>query len=623
MDSSSRRSFLKKTALGTLCTSALSADPASAMPWSDVEGWKRSAEQGPAWNGVTRCVTERAFQSRKPYADPFNQVELDVVFRDPEGQEQRVPAFWAGENLWRVRYAPHSAGRYRYRTVCSDPKNLDLHGQNGFLEVSAYQGDNPLLKHGPVRVADDHLHFRHEDGTPFFWLGDTWWMGLCKRLRWPEDFQTLTEDRVRKGFSVIQIVAGLYPDMPPFDPRGENEAGYAWEAGYARINPRYFDMADLRIQYLVDQGLVPCIVGCWGFFLIFMGQFKAKKHWRNIIARWGAYPVIWCLAGEGTMPYYRSENRREDSEKQRSGWTDVGRYVRSTDPFHHLITIHPSSSARDTLDDPSVLDIDMLQTGHEDVWSIPNTINVVTRELVREPRMPVLVGEVTYEGHKQQNRQQVVRFMFWSCILSGAGGHTYGAGGIWEVQTRAHPYGASPWGGGYGDLPWDVAYQYPGSQQLGAAKELLTRYEWWRLEAHPEWVEPHWSPHIYIGNQDDEPKETYLLPYAAGIPGELRVVFIPLNMWQLPKIVKLESNIPYEGFWFDPATGKEYPIGTVAPDSDGSYQLQRAKHIDLVDWVFVLENRDKIGKTSYKQNSANGVDEISCRALRAQNLVGW
>ena len=54
---------------------------------------------------------------------------------------------------------------------------------------------------------------------PFFWLGDTWWMGLTKRLLWPEGFKLLTADRVKKGFTVIQIVAGLYPDMVPFDSR--------------------------------------------------------------------------------------------------------------------------------------------------------------------------------------------------------------------------------------------------------------------------------------------------------------------------------------------------------------------------------------------------------------------
>ena len=113
-------------------------------------------------------------------------------------------------------------------------------------------------------------------------------MGLCQRLRWPGEFRVLAADRVRKGFTVVQIVAGLYPDMPQFDPRGANEAGYPWEKDYARINPAYFDMADLRIQYLVAQGIVPCVVGAWGYYLPLLGLDRMKQHWRNLVARWGA-----------------------------------------------------------------------------------------------------------------------------------------------------------------------------------------------------------------------------------------------------------------------------------------------------------------------------------------------
>jgi hypothetical protein len=109
----------------------------------------------------------------------------------------------------RVRYAPPAEGRYTWRTICGDPSNPDLHNLSGTLEVGAYDGQNPLYRHGPIRVAADHRHFEHVDGTPFFWLGDTWWMGLCKRLRWPNDFQTLAADRLVKGFTLVQIIAGL------------------------------------------------------------------------------------------------------------------------------------------------------------------------------------------------------------------------------------------------------------------------------------------------------------------------------------------------------------------------------------------------------------------------------
>jgi hypothetical protein len=487
---------------------------------------------------------------------------------------QRVPAFWAGEDEWRVRHSPAAAGAYEYRTECNDTSNAGLHGRTGSIQAVRYEGDNALQRHGRIRVAADKRHFEHTDGTPFFWLGDTWWMGLCNRLHWPDEFERLASDRVAKGFSVIQIIAGLYPDMPPFDPRGANEAGYPWQKDYTRINPAYFDMADLRIRYLTERGLVPCVVGCWGYFLPWMGVPKMKQHWRNLIARWGAYPVVWCLAGEGTMPYYLSKDPKGDSAAQKRGWTELARFVRQTDPFGNMITIHPSSTARDSVEDDSVLDVDMLQTGHSDRASIPNTVNRVVSERERAPKMPVLVGEVCYEGIMAASREEVQRFMFWSSILNGAAGHTYGANGLWQLNRAGRPYGPSPHGRNWGNTPWDVAAQLPGGRQLGLAKQFLLRFEWWRMEPHPEWVDPHWS------------QQDYVKPYAAGIPGELRIIFVP-PAWNPPKVKGLEAGVRYRAMFFDPASGEQQEIGEVVRDSQGDWQSPLLP--TFADWVIVLE----------------------------------
>ena len=568
----SRRSFLEKAGVTLAAGSApLAADAASAAGAAKEK--KTPDVEDPARYGIARCVVEWSYSSAKAYADPFNDVELDVVFTDPEGREQTVPAFWAGEQTWRIRYSPAAAGRYTYRTVASDTANSDLHGRHGALEVAAYQGDNPLRKHGPMRVAADQRHFAHADGTPFFWLGDTWWMGLCSRLRWPEDFQELAADRVAKGFTVIQIIAGLYPDMPPFDPRGANEGGFPWEADYARINPRHFDAADLRIQYLVECGLTPCIVACWGYFLPIMGIPKIQKHWRYLIARWGAYPVAWCLAGEGAMPYYLSKTKKEDVAAQKQGWTEVSKYVHSIDPYHHPVTIH---NGRSEVLDPAVLDFDMLQTGHSDRKSIPNTENQITGAQLKTPRIPVLAGEVCYEGIMEASRQEIQRFMFWTCILNGAAGHTYGANGIWQVNTREKPFGPSPHGRTWGNVPWDVAMRLPGSQHIGFSKGLLMRYAWWRFEPHAEWVDPHWS------------KENYEQAYAAGIPGEVRVIFLPPT-WNAPTVKSLEAGVSYRAIYFDPTSGKQQDLGDVAPDSTGAWPAPITP--TFADWVLVLEKK--------------------------------
>ena len=301
---------------------------------------------------------------------------------------------------------------------------------------------------------------------------------------------------------------------------------------------------------------------------------RIKQHWRYLIARWGAHPAIWCLAGEGTMPYYLAEDKQRDQAMQKHGWTELGRYVRATDPFHHPITIHPSDSARNTVEDASVLDFDMLQTGHSDRASIPNTVKLVTASRATSPAMPVIDGEVCYEGILEQSRQEVQRFMFWACMLSGAAGHTYGANGIWQVNTAARPFGASPHGRSWGDTPWDVAAELPGSRQLGWSKTLLTRYPWWRMEPHPEWVEPHWT----VAN--------YMQPYCAGIPRELRIVFMPA-MWDAPKMVQLEAGVSYRALYFNPATGTELPAGTAVADAAGAWQPPVAPVFQ--DWVLVLD----------------------------------
>ncbi len=518
--------------------------------------------------------------SKKKYENPFSDVDVSAVFVEPDGTERTVPAFWAGKNSWRIRYASNKVGRHYFKTICSDEMNEGLHGRAGSLEVIEYRGKNQLLRHGPLKVSKDRRYLEHEDGTPFFWLGDTWWMGLTKRLRWSE-FKLLTRDRIKKGFTVIQIVAGLYPDMPPFDPRGSNEAGFPWEPGYSRINPAYFDAADRRIEWLVRSGLVPCIVGSWGYYIKFAGEEVMKKHWRNLVARYGAFPTVWCLAGEATMPYYVSpewSDRQDYVAKARAGWTNVARYVRSLDPYHHPITIHPTDCAHNMVEDTNVIDIDMLQTGHSDVHSFPNTVRSLTGSIARSPRMPVLVGEVTYEGIMGASWENVQRLMFWTSMLNGAAGHTYGANGIWQVNRRGKPFGPSPHGRSWGDTPWDEACKLPGSRELGLGKKLLESYRWWMFEPHPEWVEPHWS------------EEDYFEPYAAGIPEEVRVIYVPWHgqaLWGWFKVREIEPGIKYRAFYFDPRTGKVHDPIKVEPDQAREWRPPLAP--SLQDWVLVME----------------------------------
>jgi hypothetical protein len=122
MNPVTRRSFLEKAGLvTTVASGSLAAVTGSEVAESGV-GARREvdAAEGYTRYAMARCVAESTFTSGKAYTDPFNEIELDVIFTDPQGQERRMTAFWGGRQAWRVRYSPPTAGRYAFRTISTD-----------------------------------------------------------------------------------------------------------------------------------------------------------------------------------------------------------------------------------------------------------------------------------------------------------------------------------------------------------------------------------------------------------------------------------------------------------------------------------------------------------------------
>ncbi|MEI7899641.1 MAG: DUF4038 domain-containing protein, partial [bacterium] len=482
-------------------------------------------------------VFETSYKTAKTYTNAFMDVEVTVVFKQGE-TTWNVPAFWAGGDTWKVRFAPPAQGDYTYRVECTDKSNADLNGKEQPLRVTGYNGKNPLLKHGFVRATPGKGYFEHADGTPFLWLGDTWWKGLAKRPTW-EGFQELTADRKAKGFSVVQIVCGPYPDEGAFEARWENEGGKPYETrDFSVTNPKYFDFADRRIKHLVDAGMIPAIVGAWGRgdcdAMGAVGVAGIKRHWRQLVARYGAYPVVWILAGE-----------IGDGTKWGEGpWAEVATYLRGIDPYRHPLTCHTGNGRRGTPGDICLIDYDMVG-GRHDGWNAatPAVLSVLTSACAKSPRMPVLCGETVYEGHmQQQNFQNVQRHIFWMYMLSGAAGHTYGAAGVWHASVEGHPGLANI----YDWTTWQEGMAFPGATQIGLGKKLLEQYPWARFQPHPEWAEADC--------------------YAAGIPGEVRFIYQPVRNvynWNGTVVKKLERDVPYHAFYFNPDNGKKFDLGTL------------------------------------------------------------
>jgi len=65
-------------------------------------------------HALQNWATEWSYTSVKPYDDPFNDVELDVIFTDPEGKE------------WRVRFVGQTPG-VEYQATFHNPSTGEQH----------------------------------------------------------------------------------------------------------------------------------------------------------------------------------------------------------------------------------------------------------------------------------------------------------------------------------------------------------------------------------------------------------------------------------------------------------------------------------------------------------------
>lgn len=539
---------------------------------------------------------EIRFRSETAYANPFRDVELEVAFTAPSGKVVVVPAFWAGDATWCVRYASTETGVHAFQTLCSDQGNPSLHAQVGEVGIEPYRGDNPLYRHGGIRVADDRRHFCHADGTPFFWLGDTWWMGLCGRLAWPQDFQALAQNRKDTGFNVIQLVAGLYPDMPLFDERGLSPSGFCWDKDLSRINPRFFDEADLRIFHLVEQGLTPCILGAWGYYLPMIGLDNMQRHWRYLMARWGALPVVWAAAGEQTLPWYLESHAQKSASRVTlaSDWSRVMASMRRINAFERPITTHPVTSARESVTDTGLLDFEMQQTGHGS--PTPHHALRAWQGWSAQPAMPVIGAETRYEGLEigPTVTARNAREAFWAHALnSGLAGHTYGANGVWQVNTAQRPFGSSPSGSCWGNLPWVQAMHLPGARHIGLARPFLEALPWDQIEPQPVQTGRlerllQRAPRLLRVVHKLGWLQAHRAPVAVGVSRD-KSVAIAYTVSDQPFSVDLALfKGPVTATWIDPTSFDEHPVRFDVRGRQMRVKPHRSNAAGEGDWLLLL-----------------------------------
>ncbi len=400
-------------------------------------------------------VWEKAFPGREPAA----ALTAPARLHGPDGATREVDAFWDGPRRWVLRFSPDRPGGWRY----------DFQGRRGAFDVA------PSKAPGALRLSRDRRYLEHAGGAPFFWLADTAWNGALQAT--DQEWVRYLADRKAKGFTAVQFVMTQWRAFP--------EAGAYSPGPPLAVSPEFFRRLDRRFAALSAAELVALPVLLWAVGGknsidpgVALPNEQAIELARYMVARYGAYPVIWILAGDGD---YRGERAER--------WKTIGRAVFPPGRARRLVTLHPGGMQWPwpAFEDEPWLDIITYQSGHGNneksrAW---NTVELAKlAAALRLPR-PVINAEPNYETHldyhdrKPIGDYQVRRAAYWSLLAHAPAGVTYGAHGIWfwsrraEVPTAHERTGVA--------LPWWESLDLPGARQMKVLRDLFASIEWWRL----------------------------------------------------------------------------------------------------------------------------------------------
>ncbi len=446
---------------------------------------------------------------------------------------------------------------------------------------------NNLLRRGPLILSPNHHYLTYGDGTPFFYLADTWWYACTSRMSWSV-FTGLVDRRKRQGFTAIQLVIGYPPEIKTDSIHARNSGGWPLNKNYS-VNSEYFDEVEKKVRYIVRSGMVPVIFGGWGYHIDVLGEATIKLLWQEIIRRFNKLPVIWCLCGEvdlmqETLNYgiiktiisrftllIKLAKRigmksSKDLPIRLKKWGDIATYIKSNSPHLLTVHIHSRTDSSSLFSNPLWLDINTFQSGHS---RDSHSFMVNTTLANRNNNLPVINFEPWYEGIKNDFWDTDQRLAFWSCILSGACGHAYGANGLWQMSTKNHPFLAH-----WGVSDWREAINYGGAKQIGLAVKWLKKIAWWDLKPTPNRIVK-----VKMSTLNES-------PLIAGLPGGYSIMYIPENhSGSIYNFRKIRSMGKCRISYINPITMRRSKTELIPNDTKLSIKIPNNR-----DWVVTIEH---------------------------------
>ena len=334
-------------------------------------------------------------------------------------------------------------------------------------------------ENGNLKVSDDRHYLIHENGRPFFWLGNTAWL-LPERLTRDEVDFYLSRER-EEGYNVEQIqVLNAIPTFNIYGRQANDE-----QFSFAQFTPKnvygYWDHLDYIVDKAEANGIYIAMDCIWGSQISRMNVQQAATYGRFLGNRYKDKPnIIWMIGGDVL------------GSKGTESWDALARAIKEVDK-NHLMTFHPRgrTTSAQWFNDREWLDFNMFQSGHRrygqrngDIdYPIPDNTEEDNWQYVSlsqkpENLKPVIDGEPSYEDIPQGlhdinaprwQANDVRRYAYWA-VFAGCFGHTYGHNSIMQFMRPglSPAYGASK--------AWWDALNDPGYKQMKYLKRLMLSF---------------------------------------------------------------------------------------------------------------------------------------------------
>ena len=515
---------------------------------------------------------ELEFRASPGSANPWAEVELRAVFTGPDHQRLTLAGFYDGTDRWAIRFCLPVSGEWKYRTECRRLPELD--GREGRIDVGEPLTGTSLARHGGILKADPAHHcLTYTDGTPFFWLGDTWWfcpsdhlpLESSNRPDIPSMYRHMLEVRQQQGFTVLHM-AFLRTI------RGTEALAFANTLKSPDFDVSYWQTADRYIALANEAGLIPAIAVGWSVNFDNHSLEELRQVWQYVMARYGSFNVTWLICGE-----YNVVKEGESSAAPMEKALALGRYIKDIDPYRRAMTVHPWFYVGDKHQawTEAWCDFIMIQGGH---WGDGNTPPASVYLEAYHSGKPCLEGETNYEaihaGHPVTPAG--VRLVAYHSIQHGGFGFTYGSHGLWYPNVDEADTTFSEWGK---TRPWWVSLKDSGADQMGHMRKLYESLPWWTLQP--------WPDAISVAPQEPAVR----LPCAKGslLPVNAVVYFPPGFPPDEPVRLRFPQPVSgaCEGAWFDPRTGQTTTVSLGSPESGTDLLLPSRPSNE--DWALTIQ----------------------------------